>query len=470
MLVMFETDVRESGLARPRIFSRGFWLSFLIVLVTSPAPLLAENFQVLHELEVRWDQDGDHFSPIVTDDSGNLYFAFMAADNRIIIGRKPPNGRVRTTFIRPLRADADRYHATPSIALDANGFIHVFGPMHNSNMDYLRSNLPYSVSGGFTRRDASSDGLQLGVVQSGHRWITYPYVFYDNEFEPWIAYRARAGTKGWLPGTQCAQLARFDSDRRRWDPKGGNSNPDYAPIPGSPRQRAPCFAWSVYSQDGKNGYQAWNVKPHFDDLGRLHYPVRHVRATGSTSWGQDLFYLRSDDGGATWTTADGEDVPANPVVISNLDGRSPAWWADGPTGGNTMYGAYASSSGGRPIVGYQKRTGDDDVGMTMLAVFDDGEWARTETGISAFPGRLLVDSNDHWTLVGGREIHVSTDQGQSWRTYVSPVPSAGQNANVDIRYFKKTNRVRFVASPTVSSGSKLVAIVEFVHDDLIPPR
>ena len=77
----------------------------------------AGNFSVLHTIDVRWDQDGDHFTPIVTDDADNLYFAFVDTGNRIVIGKKPPDGPARTVKATPLMTRADRYHSTPSIAL-----------------------------------------------------------------------------------------------------------------------------------------------------------------------------------------------------------------------------------------------------------------------------------------------------------------------------------------------------------------
>ena len=364
---------------------------------------------------------------------------------------------------------ADRYHATPSIALDRNGYIHVFGPMHNTDMDYWRSVLPFDITAGFARRNATADGLWTGVVQAGHRWITYPYVFYDNDLNPWVAFRSRAGTRGWKPGTQCAQLARYNSAAGRWEAMGGRSNPDYAGIPGGPNPKPKCFAWSAYSQDGANGYQAWNVKPSFDKDNRLHYPIRHVRDTGSTSWAQDLLYIYSDDGGRTWSTADGERIHSDPVSLTDLDSRRPTWWASGPTGKNSLYGAHAAGSNGRPVVGYQRRRDGEKHSTTEFAIYEDGAWRQHDTGLSAFPGRLLVDSNNVWILLAGGSVHVSEDDGESWVTHEHAMPADGQHANYDVRYFKQTNKVRFVATPTVDSGAKPVRIIEFVHESWAPP-
>ncbi len=364
----------------------------------------------------------------------------------------------------------DQFHSTPSIALDANGYIHVFGPMHNSNMDYWKSILPLDVSAGFSRRDAAADGLWLGVFHSGHHWITYPYVFYDNQLNPWVAFRSRAGTSGWTPGTQCAQLAKFNSLTNRWEPKGGNSNPDFSDIPGNPDPKPNCFAWSEYSQDGSNGYQAWYVKPFIDRHNRLHYSFRHVRDTGSTSWGQDLFYIYSDDEGASWATADGDAVAGNPVAVVDLNSKPRVWWADGPTGNNDIYGAHSGVSNGRPVVGYERRQNGEGPTTTQFAIFEDGVWTQTDTGISAFPGRLLIDSHDVWILLAGRYVHESANNGRTWKTHDTGLIASAQNANYDVRHFKRSNKIRFVATPKGDSGSKRLMIAELVYENWAPPE
>ena len=474
MVQLFQpSDIRVTpggviGVVLRRWIRAGFMSAFLLFCVSGHSQ--AQEFRVLHTLDVRWDQEGDHFTPIASDDDGNLYFAFVNGRNKVVVGKKPMLGSVQTVEITPLMSSADRYHSTPSIALDRNGYIHIFGPMHNSDMDYWRSILPYDVSAGFARRDAKSDGLWIGVAQAGHHWITYPYVFYDNDSNPWVAFRSRVASVGWSPGTQCGQLARYDSARGRWEAIGGNANPEYSGIPGSPDPKPKCFVWSAYSQDGSNGYQAWNVKPSFDKSNRLHYPIRHVRDTGSTSWGQDLLYMYSDDSGQNWSTADGKRIRSDPVTISNIGLKNSSLWAGGPTGKSDIYGAHAGSSEGRPVVGYQQKQQEGESSTTKFAIYQGGEWNHHDTGLRAFPGRLLIDTNNVWLLLAGWAIHVSRDDGKTWVTNEHGFPAVGQHANYDVRHFKRTNKIRFVATTSSDSGTKIARIIEFVHEGWAPPE
>ena len=159
---MYQLIKRRSGRPASRPVARigprrgsGIARRFALLLLCLPFGVNAQDFRVLHTLDVRWDQDGDHFTPIVSDDDGNLYFAFVNDRNKVVIGKKPVVGLVQTVQITPLMTKADRSHATPSIALDRNGYIHVFGPMHNTDMDYWRSVLPFDITAGFARRKAA---------------------------------------------------------------------------------------------------------------------------------------------------------------------------------------------------------------------------------------------------------------------------------------------------------------------------
>ena len=141
-------------------------------------------------------------------------------------------------------------------------------------------------------------------------------------------------------------------------------------------------------------------------------------------------------------------------------------WAHGPTDDNNMYGGHSARSQGRPVVGYENNVGGSS---TVFAMYENDSWTEYEAGVSAFPGRLLIDTHNVWYFLGGREVHVSTDNGRTWETHDSGLPASGQNANFDVRYFKKTNKLRFVAATGGGSGSKTLKIVEFVHDASLPP-
>lgn len=432
--------------------------------------LLAESeaaeVKVLHSLDVRWDQDGDHFTPITSDDFGTVYFAFVNADNNITIGKKAADQAVETLTVTPISQQPDQYHSIPSIAIDRDGYLHVFGPMHHTDMDYLKSNKPFEVKAGFTRQDAAAKGLWLGVDgwlgTEKHKWISYPYTFYDNFDNPWVSYRSRVGTAGWVPGEMSAQLARYDTKSGKWQALGGNTNAQYKGIPGDPNPKPPCFVWSRHSADSKTGYQGFASKPFIDYGGRLHYVLKHVRDTGSTSWSQEMLYFYSDDLGESWRLADGRRIADKPITV--IADHPSVLWARGPTGYNDLYGGFPASSKGEAVVGYHSKTKGEAPHTMRFSIYHDGRWTEHDTGLSAFPGRLLIDSHDVWYLLAGREVHVSIDRGKTWKTHDIGIPGSGQNANFDVRYFKKTNKIRFVAAPSGGNGAKTIKIVEFVSD------
>lgn len=459
--------LNDSAYRKESVVNRVFWM--IIALSAMVSSVSAQEFTTLHTLDVRSDQTGDQFAPIVTDDELNLYFAYVNTSNRIVIGKKSPGQAAQTFEVTPLYAVVDPGHTVPTIALDREGYIHVFGPMHHTEMDYLKSNRPYDVTGGFTRQNAEQKGLWLGITHKDRKHITYPFAFYDNELNPWVTFRSRAGSSGWEPGTNCAQLAMYDVRDDSWHPVGGNSNSEFTGIPGDPSPKPNCMIWSDSSEDGAgSGYQAFYAHPSFDKNGRLHYALRHVRDTGSNSWGQDLLYMYSDDNGRAWNYANGVRVPSDPVVI--VKDKPAVMWAHGPTGGNHMYGAYPGSANGMPVVGYASREGNSDGSSTArIATFANGRWTERDLGFSAFPGRLLIDSNNVWYIVTGRNIWVSIDDGASWDRFSTGYAGSPANANFDGRYFKQTNKLRFAA--TIDHGDYIrVNIVEFVSPYWSPPE
>lgn len=421
------------------------------------------GFTTLHTLTVRSDQDGNEYTPIVTGEDGTLYFAFMDSDNKMLIGEKNADGDVIEHRISPLWAEPDQYHTTPSIGVDPKGYLHVFGPMYQTDMDYLRSVEPHTGVGGFARQHPEHSGLWVGTGSSGRKWISYPYVFYDPDGRMWVAYRARSGTLGWLPGSLNGQLARYNEVQQRWAPLGGNSNPQYTDVPGDPQPTAQCFAWTPHSSDGVAGHQRFAARPFIDHHGRLHYVFEHERDTDSASWHQDMLYAYSDDAGHTWHHADGSNLEAAPIVVPKEAVGGPMW-AQEPTGGNNLYGGYVGRRGtdGAPVVAYNRRSGSSGTGTTRFAVYEEGGWIEHDTGEDWFPGRLLIDRHNVWTFVAGRRLYVSVDNGASWTPYDSGIAQAdGENANVDTRYFVRSGKIRFVAK---TIGETTVRIVEFISE------
>lgn len=452
---------------------RSFQVASLLLLFAGSFPDIAGafEFQVLHTIEnIRGDQSNAHASPITSDDSGTIYYAFMDSSNKILIGRKPvgqPESRISET---PLYGGTDQYHHTPSIGIDPLGRVHVFGPMHWRDMDYRISILPFSVSS-FTRFDPEPVGLNTGGGQGGYPnfngttdAITYAYVTYDNDFNIWVSYRARVGNGyGNFGGVESGNFGKYNTTLGKWQMLGGNSNPNYAPA-GGVDPKPDAFIWSEHHGSTSGSYQSHTAKPFIDASGRIHFAFKHDRDTAAGGWSQDVLYFYSDDNGNTWKTADGATVADSPITI--IGTPSDVMTPNVPSGTNSISEAWSASSLGRPVVAWSDRSAGNN---TYFAVFENGQWNISKPSQFSTFNRLLIDTNNVWYILNGQYIYSSTNNGNSWKTYNSGISSANAlNQSVDIRYFKKTNKIRYVAMPSGTS-TKTVQIVEFVSDEWAPP-
>uniref|UniRef100_A0A8H7N5W2 Fucose-specific lectin n=1 Tax=Bionectria ochroleuca TaxID=29856 RepID=A0A8H7N5W2_BIOOC len=96
----------------------------------------------------------------------------------------------------------DAGHNQPSIALDGDGFVHVFTSMHNNAWRYYRSDDPYSAS----LIDQSSTMPDQGVL------ITYPVIKRDASGNLWLAVRGDSGD-GVARG---GYLYKYETAKKTW--------------------------------------------------------------------------------------------------------------------------------------------------------------------------------------------------------------------------------------------------------------
>jgi hypothetical protein len=435
------------------------------------APAQAFEFEVLHTFgNIRADQDDQHNSPLTSDNLGNTYFALMNTSNQILVGQISIAGAVETVTLAPLQTGQDRWHSRPSVGVDLNGMIHLSGPMHNEDFDYLISNSPRNVLTGFDRKVPEQMNLDVGGGSVGgaprfdgtNDAISYCRFTNDGSGKLWVSYRMRVGN-AWsdnIGGTQAGALGRYNETSGSWDMSGGNSNPLYAPS-GNASPKAPAFVWSEHTSIDSGSYQSHSAKPYVDATGQMHFAFKHDRAPAqSGGWSQDILYFYSDDHGLTWATADGQTVAGAPIAITGTP--SAVMTANTPSGTNNVGDAYTAVSNGRPVVAWTDRSNGY---ITHFSIFANGTWQETNTGIAAYPSRLIIDTNNVWYLVAGRFIYSSTNDGQSWKSYDSGISSSsGLNASVDMPYFMRTNKIRYLAMPSGTSV-KTATIVEFTSDE-----
>lgn len=284
-----------------KVFARNLILAISLILSTTAH---AYEFTVLHTINnIRSDQDDQHSTPIATAEDGTIFFAFVNSSSQILIGKKAPGSSAETTTVTPIRTSLDPYHSVPSVGIDRDGYIHVFGPMHWTDMDYLISNSPGNITSGFTRQVPEDRNMHLGGGRVGgaptydgtRDSITYPYVMYDNNFDMWLSYRMRVGNlyEDNVGGTQAGAFGKFNMSTRLWEFLGGNTNPAYAPS-GDASPKADAFIWSEHSPENHGSYQFHTAKPFIDKNGRIHHTVKHDRRPAPAGgWAQDILYFSS---------------------------------------------------------------------------------------------------------------------------------------------------------------------------------
>lgn len=114
------------------------------------------------------------------------------ANNNVMIARRSnSDGTISRDCVKTSSGDCavfvdDSGHNTPSIAVDGDGYVHVFTSMHNEAWKYYRSDSPYSA----TLVDHSSEMPDPTVL------ITYPVVKRDADGNLWLIVRGEATTSG----------------------------------------------------------------------------------------------------------------------------------------------------------------------------------------------------------------------------------------------------------------------------------
>jgi hypothetical protein len=419
--------------------------------VTACTQYAAKGYTVETSQSARSDQDGDHFHQIWTHSDCTVYFSWVDAKNRWMVGQKTPGGKVTTAALMT-DIKEDRYHNLPSIAVDRDGFIHAFGPMHHYKWHYRVSDQPGDIS---AFHDGQSTGRALprgvdGTYQDcGPDWITYPNAVKDGDGDIYVSFRMRVSGGSWDAGDMSGNLARYDVRQKRWTALGGASY-EYS--------KYPCLIW-IKEGSGGTAYQGYNLHPTVDRDGRLHLAFAINRNTGtSTSWKEEVHYVYSDDKGATWHTVNGDPVPSLPILPTDKTRVRDAEEEKTLTYGFAI--AHLDSSG-KPVVSYQLKSDGPSVSR-----WTGSQWTHAKLG-GGFPGRLFIDSNGLWTRFSSSGLEVSGDDGKSWKKYPRTLGST-QNMNVDMAYFKDTNLIRFVDHAADTSGPWQV--VTFAPDEWQPPH
>jgi hypothetical protein len=234
-----------------------------------------------------------------------------------------------------------------------------------------------------------------------------------------------------------------------------------------PNSKVSSFLWSTQSASNEtdDAYQTFGDRQLYDRTGRLHYSIKHFDGGGLQEhggWGTDIIYFYSDDNGANWRLADGRPVASRPIVVPAAHDPN-VMYVTNTNQFDFTYVNTARAANGDPVVAYMSRDGTESFRFSR---FSNGQWTETNTGLRLSPAELMIDSAGIWYIASGTKIHVSTNEGRNWTGYSHGLASSSRAMHVDGKYFKNTNKFRFMVRP---SGSSTVSFLEFVSPQWTAP-
>jgi hypothetical protein len=253
----------------------------------------------------------DCWASSITTVNGSTYFAYVDPDRHIQVG-KMTHGSVSVTVVESGYTTADDGHNEACVAVDKDGYIHVMGNMHINEFRYWRSNVPWSITDGFTRHFNAIPGA-----------FTYYAFRKDRNDELYMYARGQALTDKWVVGSRGVCLYRYDTAAQTWTARGALApHPDAA---------YPILFWD---DNGKNGgaYQMFKADIRFDAANRLHF-TSTINQDGASNTCNYAVYAYSDDGGLTFKKADGTVLDL-PIMIDS-----------GPHQGDVIDGYYNAGMG-----------------------------------------------------------------------------------------------------------------------------
>ena len=198
----------------------------------------------------------------------------------------------------------DKNHVRPSVAIDNDGFIHVTGNMHNDYWCYYISDSAYSITGGFTRIDSTSNIPGRG--------ITYPEFYKDKVGELYITFRHKVNDEE--PRREAGGVMRHNRGNETFTMLGGTTH-GY--------DKTLVYSDSVGCDEH---YQKPSIRLHFDYQNRMHLVATLINeSTRSISGGSvqcdrestHVLHAYSDNRGKDFYNAGGTKILTLPITPNN---------------------------------------------------------------------------------------------------------------------------------------------------------
>lgn len=267
-----------------------------------------------------WKQNGVSYARPITTWGGYQYVAWVHQDKYIRVSRRTIGGSDWQTFdmrnsgvnLLASMMEDDNHNVLTLIA-DSTGVLHLWGNMHGDWMRYGKTTAPGSYDswtpGTMIVTQANKSGTEEGLV-------TYPWPFIrPTDGKLFFLYRNGASGNG------VTFLNSYDTGMGTWT----------------------RVAKIADGTTGTSTYNLYPINPEFDAAGTLH--LFGLWALNGSTWKEDRGdwgYIKSADGGVTWTSITGSAVtlPVTPETMPKAldtpnkvtgagNGQGVAWDASG---------------------------------------------------------------------------------------------------------------------------------------------
>ncbi|WP_155978002.1 fibronectin type III domain-containing protein [Pedobacter glucosidilyticus] len=436
-----------------------------------------ETFNVVTELSIpTHPTNGTDFPTSIVSHKGSIYYAYIDPSLNGCIAKKDPNGVVTSAVVLP-GIQNNPSHTMVGIAIDAEGYIHYIGNMHQNPMVYLRSDKPEDITA-FTSLN--------GDVANGGMWgpvgVTYGRFVQSRKGTLFFLSRQRLNTvnEGWVQGIMGGHIQVYNTDTKRWTQLGSLnysmvSDRGQTITGGMDSQhQTRAVIWDnsgagAFPGPIGNAYQGYKLRVVFDKNNRMHMVwnvAKNPVLTTVSDTHTHLMYAYSDDEGVTWRKSDGSLLT---LPIGTTNGEV-VYSEDPNVNTQRMYNFcnIMLTADNRPVLLQFSYTQN----KTLAFKFNGTTWEEVSgTWNPSWPGEGLIDDNGYMSLVSGSGggMRRSNDNGTSWRQYtgVSTYPGA---ISFDYEYYRETGILRLQsANGGTLSEVRTVTFSNASEGQLVPP-